>query len=275
MMPTALTHRSPDGLEVGVLERRAQHPHLVDLLAGGHQVAHDPRARPRGAASANTRVPFAVSTSTPPARLSSSGVPAATSSPRAMIATRSQTSSTSDSRCEFSSTATPCAAQLLEQPPHGAPAGGVERARRLVEQQQPRAADHRLRDPEPLLHALRHRAHAPRRPPPASPTGVEQPRRARRRRRPSPRAAGACRAARRRSASRGSGTARRGSRARGAPPASRRARRRSARSRRSAARARRRSSRASTCRRRSARAARRARPRRPRALTPLSAWIDP
>ena len=52
-------------------------------------------------------------------------------------------------------------AQVLEQPPHGAPAGRVERARRLVEQQHARAADHRLRDPEPLLHALRHRAHAP------------------------------------------------------------------------------------------------------------------
>ena len=58
-------------------------------------------------ASSNRRVPCAVSTSTPLGRLSSSGVPAATSSPRAMIATRSQTSSTSDSRCEFSSTDTP------------------------------------------------------------------------------------------------------------------------------------------------------------------------
>ena len=65
-------------------------------------------------------------------------------------------------------------AQVLEQPPHGAPAGRVERARRLVEQQHARAADHRLRDPEPLLHALRHRAHAPRRRV-AEPDRLEQP----------------------------------------------------------------------------------------------------
>ena len=55
-----------------------------------------------------------------------------------MIATRSHTSSTSDSRCELSSTATPCAAQLLQQAPHGPAPGGIERAGRLVEQQQPR-----------------------------------------------------------------------------------------------------------------------------------------
>ena len=35
--------------------------------------------------------------------------------------------------------------------------GRVERARRLVEEQELRLADHRLRDPEPLLHPLRHR----------------------------------------------------------------------------------------------------------------------
>ena len=56
----------------------------------------------------------------------------------------------------MSSTETPRAAQLLEQQAHGAPPDRVERRRRLVEQQQPRLADERLRDPEPLLHPLRH-----------------------------------------------------------------------------------------------------------------------
>src|SRR3954453_19256826 len=51
--------------------------------------------------------PLAVTISTPPGRDSSSGRPAATSRPRSMIATRSQTCSTSLSRCVLSSTATP------------------------------------------------------------------------------------------------------------------------------------------------------------------------
>ena len=50
--------------------------------------------------------------------------------------------------------------QLLEQAAHDAAPGRVERARRLVEQQQRRRPDERLRDPEPLLHALRHRRDA-------------------------------------------------------------------------------------------------------------------
>ena len=54
----------------------------------------------------------------------------------------------------------PSPAQLLEQAAHDAPAGGIERARRLVEQQQTRLADERLGDSQPLLHSLRHRAHA-------------------------------------------------------------------------------------------------------------------
>ena len=47
-------------------------------------------------------------------------------------------------------------AQLLEQDADHAPARGVERARRLVEQEHGRSADERLGDPEPLLHAFRH-----------------------------------------------------------------------------------------------------------------------
>ena len=52
------------------------------------------------------------------------------------------------------------AAQLDEQPADGPAPGRVEGARGLVEQQQRRLPDERLRDPEPLLHALRHRLDA-------------------------------------------------------------------------------------------------------------------
>ena len=51
-------------------------------------------------------------------------------------------------------------AQPFQQRADSVPPGGVERARRLVEQQQPRASDERLRQAEPLLHPLRHRSHA-------------------------------------------------------------------------------------------------------------------
>jgi hypothetical protein len=50
-------------------------------------------------------------------------------------------------------------AQLFEQQAHGAAAGRVERARRLVQQQEGRRADQRLGDSQTLLHALRHRLH--------------------------------------------------------------------------------------------------------------------
>ena len=49
-----------------------------------------------------------------------------------------------------------CAAPRAARGP--SPAGRVERARRLVEQQYRRGPDERLRDPEPLLHPLRHRS---------------------------------------------------------------------------------------------------------------------
>ena len=105
------------------------------------------------------------------------------------------------------------AAQLLEQQAHRAAADRVERRGRLVEQQQARLADERLRDAEPLLHPLRH-------PVDAACPGAPRARRARagasarRRRRASRRAAGAARAPRRPCTSRGSGRAPRDSRAR-------------------------------------------------------------
>jgi hypothetical protein len=54
----------------------------------------------------------------------------------------------------------PALTQLDQQLAHGPAADRVQGARRLVEQQQRRPPDHRLRDPEPLLHALGHRLDA-------------------------------------------------------------------------------------------------------------------
>src|SRR5581483_5362578 len=47
-------------------------------------------------------------------------------------------------------------AQALEEDAYGAAPDGIERGGRLVEQEQTRLADERLRDAEPLLHSLRH-----------------------------------------------------------------------------------------------------------------------
>ena len=170
-------------------------------------------ARPRAWRRRTCACPPPVSTSTPPAWLSSAGVPAATTSPRSMIATRSQTSSTSDSRCEFSSTLTPRARRRSSSAADGAPAGGVERARRLVEQQQPRR-----RRPSPARAraaaacpstSCRRGGRGPRARPTSSSSRVALGRAAVR----AGELAGAARAARRRCTSPGSGTARRGSRA--------------------------------------------------------------
>jgi hypothetical protein len=47
-------------------------------------------------------------------------------------------------------------AELLQQPAHGDAAGGVERAGRLVEEQELGRSDEGLGEAEPLLHAFRH-----------------------------------------------------------------------------------------------------------------------
>ena len=52
----------------------------------------------------------------------------------------------------------PARPELFQQRPHGAPAGRVERAGGLVQEEEGRRADERLRDSEPLLHALGHRS---------------------------------------------------------------------------------------------------------------------
>jgi hypothetical protein len=53
------------------------------------------------------------------------------------------------------------AAQLRQQVAHDPAPDRIQGARRLVEQQQARAADQRLRDPQALLHSLRHGLHTP------------------------------------------------------------------------------------------------------------------
>ena len=211
-----------DRLEVGVLERRGEHAHAVDLLARRHELAHDPRRVVAAGVREDARVPARGldldAAGRARARPACRRPPAA---PRSMIATRSQTSSTSDSRCEFSSTRDAALAQLLEQRAHGAPPGGVERAGRLVEQQQPRRADQRLRDARAAAACPWTSCRSAGRGRVGEPDELEQLARARPRRPRSRRAAGAARAARRPCTSPGSGTARPGSRARAAPPSSR------------------------------------------------------
>ena len=73
-----------------------------------------------------------------------------------MIATRSQTSSISLSRCEFEQHADSPLTQLFQQAAHDPPPDRIQGAGRLVEQQQLRFSDQRLRNAEPLLHPLRH-----------------------------------------------------------------------------------------------------------------------
>ena len=110
-----------------------------------------PRASPRGSSARRRRSP-------PPPRAAAPARPAcrATIRPPSRIATRSHTSSTSLRRCELSTTATSRLAQLPQKVAHHAPAHWVERAGGLVQHQQPGRAHQRLRDSEPLLHALRH-----------------------------------------------------------------------------------------------------------------------
>ena len=239
-------------LEVGVLERRAHDADLVDVLARLDQLAHDPRdvlarglreVRARRARSRPRRRPRCES---------SAGVPAATTSPRAIIATRSQTSSTSDSRCEFSSTATPrsrsvsSSSRTVRRPAGSSALVGSSSSSSLGSPIIACAIPSRCCMPFDIA-PTRRVAHL------GQADQLQQLRALGRARRASPRASGAAPAPRPRSASPGTGTARRGSRA---SPLSRDA------SRSSAAPARRRSSRASTCRRRSGRAARPARLRR-------------
>jgi hypothetical protein len=85
-------------------------------------------------------------------------VPLATMRPLSRIANRSQTASTSLSRCEFKKHGRTARARIANDSAHVGAADGIERGGRLVEDQQFGLADQRHAEPEPLLHALRERA---------------------------------------------------------------------------------------------------------------------
>ena len=74
--------------------------------------------------------------------------------PWSRMTTRSQTRSTSPIRCELSSTATPRALQRQHDVADVDPAERVQRAGRLVQDDELRPGDQRDGQPEPLLHAL-------------------------------------------------------------------------------------------------------------------------
>ena len=150
-----------DRLEVGVLQRRAHEPDLVDLLAGARRARATIAGTSSRDAAANARVPAAsldLDAARPgelrPAR------PRRRAAPRSMIATRSQTCSTSLSRCVFSSTATPrrrsssSSSRTVRRPAGSSALVGSSSSSSAG------LADQRLRDPEALLHALRHRLDA-------------------------------------------------------------------------------------------------------------------
>ena len=137
--------------------RRCEHAHAVDPAGPRATSCCDEPgnlSRPasgRAGRPRRSRSPRLAAARDPPAG------PAATTRPCDRITTRSQTSSISLRRCELSRTPISAFPQVLEQCADRSPARRVERARRLVEQEHGRRADERLRDPEPLLHSLRHR----------------------------------------------------------------------------------------------------------------------
>ena len=81
--------------------------------------------------------------------------PAATSRPLARIATRLQSASASLSTCELKNTVQPAIAQPEDQRADVAAAERIEARHRLVEDDQLRIVDERLRDADALQHALR------------------------------------------------------------------------------------------------------------------------
>ena len=83
----------------------------------------------------------------------------ATIRPFDIIAARVQISSTSARRCDDSTIVVPSRDELDEHRPQLVDALRVEAVRRLVEDQHPRRAQQRRREPEPLTHAERVRLH--------------------------------------------------------------------------------------------------------------------
>ena len=152
----SLTARPPRG---SVLQRGGEHAHAEDVLAGVDQLAHDPRGVLAAGAGEDARAG---------ARLHLHAARPGEVRGRArghhlaVVDDRHAVAHELDLRQQVGveQHADAALAQPFEQAAHRAAAGGVERAGRLVEEQQPRRADERLGDAEPLLHALGHRPHA-------------------------------------------------------------------------------------------------------------------
>ena len=121
--------------------------HAVDPVHAGEQRSPGRRGR----VDADREHPAVVES---PA--SSSIVPQATSLPSTKMPMRSHTCSTWWSRCDDSSTVTPCSvAQPLDQGEQLADTLGVDVHRRLVEDEDRRVLHERVGEPEPLAHAAR------------------------------------------------------------------------------------------------------------------------
>ena len=140
--------RSTVGLhdgQIGVLERRAHEADLVDALAGGDQALDDGRHLVAGRALEALRAGLRLDLDAVRARQL---VRAALGQQLAVVDDRHAVADPLDLAeqmgVEQHGDAAP--AQLAEQVAHDPPPDRVERARGLVEQQQPRAADERLRD---------------------------------------------------------------------------------------------------------------------------------
>ena len=146
----------PDGLEVDLLEGRLQNANAVDELAGGNQVGHD-----LGhvlATDAFVAPDAAVDVDLDAPRLrevcrSTLGDDAPAGEDDDAVA--DELDFAQKVRVEEDGDA--ASPELLEEAAYCAPAARIEGARRLVEEEEARRPDEGLREPEPLLHALRHR----------------------------------------------------------------------------------------------------------------------
>ena len=154
--------------DVDVLDLRAelaqpsQQLHLALGRAGDHQsplvdALRGPAHAPSRSATRPVRHSGTVirtCTGSRACRRRSASEPHAISRPRSRMATRSVRASISLSACDDSSTVTPSRGELADQLVERAAQRRVQARGRLVEQQQPRPAEQRLGQAEPLPHAL-------------------------------------------------------------------------------------------------------------------------
>src|SRR6266540_6168907 len=143
-----------DRLEVDLLERRAEEANAVDALAGGDELRDEPRDV--FAARSLVGADAACGLDLDAARLRqlrgrAGGDDASVEQDRDPVA--DELDLAQEVRVEEDRDA--AVPEPLEQLAYGASPNRVERARRLVEEEQPRPADERLHDAEALRHPLR------------------------------------------------------------------------------------------------------------------------